>query len=181
MTLRAQVRDETATFLRETGISTLVVTHDPEEAMTLGDRLLVMRDGRILQEGTPEDIYLTPADPFVAGLFGPLNEWTETVSDGQVMTPLGTVTAPGLADGCDALVLIRPEGIRLEAPRDEETATHAVVVESRLLGGLSAVTVVTDAGGWQLRALVAGVYLPAPGSRVAVSIDAARAFVFPAA
>jgi len=183
--LRAQVREETASFLRETGIATLVVTHDPEEAMGLADRILVMRDGVVVQEGTPADIYLRPRDPFVATLFGPVNQWTAAVAGGEVATPIGRFAAPGLAEGDAATVLIRPEAVSLAPAGDGSVdalpaAADAVVLDSRLLGGQSAVIVACDAGGWRLRALVAGVFLPAPGTRVTVAADPARAFVYPA-
>jgi iron(III) transport system ATP-binding protein len=175
VTLRAQVREETAAFLREARISTLVVTHDPEEAMLLADQLLVMRDGAIVQQGTPPAIYLHPADPFVAGLFGPLNRWTAKVSGGHIDTPIGAIAAAGLADGAEAVVLIRPEGIVVD--RQGQGAT---VVESRLLGCFSAVTVVPERAPWALRALVAGLFLPAPGTEVGVAADPQQTFVFQA-
>lgn len=173
--LRSQVREETAAFLKDTGISTLVVTHDPEEAMILGDRLLVMRDGEILEEGTPADIYLRPRDPFVAGLFGPLNRWVGRVARGRVDTPIGDVDAGGLGEGTEAVVLIRPEGITLDPQ-----SRGATVVGSRLLGCFSAVSVVSDSGDWRIRALVGGVFLPEPGTRVGIAADPTRTFVFPA-
>lgn len=183
--LRAQVRDETAAFLRETGIAALLVTHDPEEAMALADRILVMQGGLVVQEGAPAEIYLKPRDPFVATLFGPVNRWTGRVADGRIATPIGSFAAPGLTAGENATVLIRPEGIAVALPADgpsltKSTAGSAVVVESRLLGSLSAVTVVTSAGDWRIKALVAGVFLPAAGTPVTVAADPAHAFVFPA-
>jgi iron(III) transport system ATP-binding protein len=173
--LRARVREETADFLRETAISTLIVTHDPEEAMLLADRLLLMREGEIVQQGTPREIYLAPADPFVADMFGPLNRWVGPVVAGRVETPIGHFRADTLADGSRAVVLIRPEAILIDPQ-----AGDATVLESRLLGSFSAITVVTDADAWHLRALVAGVYLPPPGTRVGVTADPARTFVFAA-
>jgi iron(III) transport system ATP-binding protein len=132
-----------------------------------------MREGEIVQQGTPRDIYLAPVDPFVAGLFGPLNRWSGPVVGSGVDTPVGRFRADALAEGSRAVVLVRPEAISIDPQGDD-----AAVVESRLLGGFSALTVVTDGGGWHLRALVAGVYLPAPGTRVGVTADPARTFVF---
>ncbi|MFO1153786.1 MAG: ABC transporter ATP-binding protein [Rhodospirillales bacterium] len=185
--LRARVREETAAFLRQTRISTLVVTHDPEEAMGLGDRLLLMRDGAIVQQGTPSEVYLAPVDPFVAGMFGPVNRWHGRVVEGRVETPLGRFPATTPPEGAKAVVLIRPEAIMIDPQGDDAT-----VVESRLLGGVSAITVAVDArtdqhitggneidgGEWRLRALVPGLFLPPPGTRLGVSADPARTFVF---
>jgi iron(III) transport system ATP-binding protein len=171
--MRAQVREETIAFLRETGITTLIVTHDSEEAMISADRLLVMRDGMIIQQGAPADVYFSPREPFVAGLFGPLNRWVGRVTEGRVYTPLGVFQADGLADGSEAIVLIRPQHIGID-PQGE----GATVLDSRLTGSSSAVTLVTDAWDGQLRALVVGNFLPAPGTRVGVAADPAAAFVF---
>ncbi len=175
MALRAQVRDETAAFLHETGIATLIVTHDPEEAMSIADRLAVMADGEVIQQGTPADVYLAPVNPFVAGLFGPLNAVMGQVNNGRIDTPLGPFAAEKWPDGAKVTVLIRPENVTIDP-----AGSDATVVSSRLLGGLSAITVVHDDSGLTLRATVAGIMLPSPGSRVGVALDAARAFVFAA-
>ena len=70
VTRRADVRSETRGFLKETGVATLMVTHDPEEAMFMADRILVMDQGRILQDGTPVQTYYQPQNAFVASFFG---------------------------------------------------------------------------------------------------------------
>ncbi len=175
MALRAQVRDETAAFLHETGIATLIVTHDPEEAMSIADRLAVMAEGEVIQQGTPADVYLAPVNPFVAGLFGPLNALTGRVDSGRVDTPLGPFAAGEWPDGASVTVLIRPENIAIDP-----AGGGAKVMSSRLLGGLSAITVVHEGSGLTLRATVAGIMLPPAGSRVGVALDSARAFVFAA-
>jgi iron(III) transport system ATP-binding protein len=71
--LRNQIRDDALHVLKSSGAATLMVTHDPEEAMFMADRIAVMRDGRILQVGPPADLYYAPADAFVAGFFGDIN------------------------------------------------------------------------------------------------------------
>ncbi|MEQ9575581.1 MAG: ABC transporter ATP-binding protein [Rhodospirillales bacterium] len=70
---RAQIRQDTFHILSRSGIATLMVTHDPEEAMFMADRILVMQHGRIVQSGTPVEIYFHPQTVFVAELFGPVN------------------------------------------------------------------------------------------------------------
>jgi iron(III) transport system ATP-binding protein len=72
-----------------------------------------MLDGRILQSGTPGQLYARPASPFVASFFGPLNRFKGWVVAGLVSTPLGPIEASDLADGTPVDVLIRPEGLRL--------------------------------------------------------------------
>ena len=110
-TLREQVRDDTVALLRAEGTPVLMVTHDAEEAVRVADRIHVMLEGRILQSGTPAELYSHPASPFVAGFFGPPNRFKGWVLAGEVSTPLGPMKADGLADGTAVDVLIRPEGL----------------------------------------------------------------------
>jgi ABC-type Fe3+/spermidine/putrescine transport system ATPase subunit len=76
--LRKQMRTELKLLQRRVGVTFLFVTHDQEEALTLSDRIAVMRQGRIEQIGTPEDVYLRPASRFVAGFLGAVN-WIDGV------------------------------------------------------------------------------------------------------
>lgn len=108
--LRESVRDETLAVLRETRATTLIVTHDPEEAMVLGDRIALLRAGRIAQIDTAASIYRGPVDLNAARFFSPLSEIACVVSGGKVETPLGTVPVPGRADGEKVIVAIRPVG-----------------------------------------------------------------------
>jgi iron(III) transport system ATP-binding protein len=89
--LRDQVRDETLHVLKDSGTATLLVTHDPEEAMFMADRIAVMRAGRMEQLGQPADLYCQPANAFVAAFFGDVNRLDGTVRDGRVQTPFGAV------------------------------------------------------------------------------------------
>jgi len=105
--------------LRETNVTSLIVTHDPEEAMILGDRVALLRHGRIAQIGTGADIYRQPIDLSAARFFSPLSEIETVVSGGQAQTPLGAVPTPGLAEGARVTVAIRPAGgarLRLSGP-----------------------------------------------------------------
>src|SRR5918997_3791500 len=97
--MRDAIREETIAILRETGATTMVVTHDPEEAMMIADRIVLMRSGRIVQHGTAEDIYLRPKDLFAARFFCDFNEVEGVVRNGQVSTPVGVFPAPDLPDG----------------------------------------------------------------------------------
>jgi iron(III) transport system ATP-binding protein len=110
--MRDAIRDETVAILRETRATTIVVTHDPEEAMRIADRIVLMRSGKIVQEGSAEDLYQRPADLFAARFFCDFNEVEGTVRGGSVATPVGNFPAAGLAEGSRAIVCIRPQGIR---------------------------------------------------------------------
>jgi iron(III) transport system ATP-binding protein len=171
--LRDRIRETTAAILKESGTPTLMVTHDPEEAMLMADRIALMRDGRIIQEGLPDSLYRAPKSAFCATFIGDANSFDGRVSSGAVATPLGDFAAPGQADGTLARVLIRPEGIRLDATDGVE----ATVVLVRSLGRSGLVTL--ELGDAQT--VVARLFwtdLPRPGDKVRISADRAMAFVF---
>jgi putative spermidine/putrescine transport system ATP-binding protein len=117
--IRVRLRGEIRAIQRQTGITTIYVTHDQEEALSLSDRVAVMREGRIEQIGTPFDIYNHPATPFVAGFIGSLNVLSATIVD----PPAGRLSVDGqeiLAGrpvqgmaGQRVRLSLRPEMIRL--------------------------------------------------------------------
>ena len=176
--LREQVRDDTLHVLQTSGIATLLVTHDSEEAMFMGDRIALMREGRILQLGSPETLYFGPVDRYVATFLGEVNRLPGRVRGGQAQTVLGPLPAPGHEDGTPVDVLVRPEGLRLG-----EAEAHGAEVEAcRLLGSTTMVHLALPDGTGGLLHLHAR--LPpgrrlARGERVTVAIDPERAFVFP--
>ncbi len=181
-TRRAEVREQTQALLQDTGIATLMVTHDPEEAMFMADRVLVMDEGRIVQAGTPEQTYFHPASAYVATLFGPVNRLEGRVTKARVETALGTFPATGFGDGITAQVLIRPEALVLESGVNGH-GLAARVVNARFLGNAVHLRLVADNGSaaaLELQARVPGAHLPERGSTVTVNVvEADKAFVFP--
>ena len=122
--VRLQLRNEIRRIQQQLGITTLFVTHDQEEALSISDRVVVMAHGRIDQEGTPEEIYLTPHTAFTASFIGAMNQlpgqWQQQaqgvlVDDGQQQVMVHTQPAD-LPDGTGVLVLVRPESIDLLPP-----------------------------------------------------------------
>jgi multiple sugar transport system ATP-binding protein len=94
--LRGQMRTEISRLQRRMGITTVYVTHDQTEAMTLGDRVAVLKRGELQQLDTPRELYEQPANLFVAGFIGspPMNFLPASVEGDQVSLPFGTVTIP---------------------------------------------------------------------------------------
>lgn len=132
--LRETVRTETLAVLRETNATTIIVTHDPEEAMLLGDRVALLRNGRIAQIDTASAIYNAPADLYAARFFSPLSEIAATVRGGRADTPLGSVPAPGHAEGARVIVAVRPVGAL-------DMATSGMGVPGRIIGKRDAIGV----------------------------------------
>ena len=176
--LREQVRDDTLHVLQTSGIATLLVTHDAEEAMFMGDRIALMREGRILQLGPPEALYFDPVDPYVATFLGEVNRLPGRVRAGLAETAIGALPAGAAAEGAAVDVLVRPEGLRLGGG----DAREAEVEACRLLGATTMVHLALPDGAGGLLHLHAR--LPpgrrlARGERVTVALDPERAFVFP--
>ena len=124
-TLRAELRREVELILRDAGATALLVTHDQEEALALADRLAVMRDGRLVQVGAPEEVYLRPADRWTAGFLGEVNVLSGVPRGEAVETWLGafdTVPSPApegdpadrpAMNGASVHVAVRPEQLEL--------------------------------------------------------------------
>ena len=142
--VRLQLRDEIRRIQTELGITTVFVTHDQEEALAVADRVAVMRDGRIEQIGTPEELYTRPASAFVAEFVGLSNPLVGKV-EGSVVHLLGQrlpLLAP--ADhGVEVVALVRPEDILLVGEGDGAGAT---VLTSSFLGSLRRTRVRLDDG-----------------------------------
>src|SRR6185312_6504072 len=128
--LREAMQQELAVIQQTLGITTIYVTHDQEEALSLSNRIALMRRGRIEQLGTPKEIYQNPATPFSAFFLGKINFLSGTVADKQsglyrISTTKGMLLSPAKDErkfsiGDRVLVAVRPERLRLEksAPQD---------------------------------------------------------------
>jgi len=137
--IRQRLRTEIRAIQQATGITTIYVTHDQEEALSLSDRIVVMQNGRIEQVGTPFQIYNQPATPFVASFIGNLNLLDATVTDAArgVLTVAGqAVHAAGpVTPGPRVQLALRPENLSLEnglphANHLEGTLTHTIFLGS---------------------------------------------------
>jgi iron(III) transport system ATP-binding protein len=111
-TLRAGLRREVELILREAGASALLVTHDQEEALSLADRLAVMREGELVQVGAPEDVYSRPASRWAAQFVGEVNVLSGVAHGQGVVTELGMFDLPRAARG-PVHVAVRPEQLEV--------------------------------------------------------------------
>lgn len=174
--LRTEVREETLAVLKETRASALMVTHDPEEAFGMADRIALMRAGHLVQLGTPRELYSQPARASVARMFSNFNEIEVKVKAKYAQTPFGKFRAPNLADGEAALVLIRPEAFELNP---QGRGVKALVSDARFMGDVHKVGLVVEGYDKPFSALIREGAEPKIGSIVKVKIDKSHVFVFP--
>ncbi|MFJ7837211.1 TOBE domain-containing protein, partial [Methylobacterium sp. NPDC097213] len=116
---RERVRADTLGVLRQAGISAILVTHDAAEAVEFADRIALMRAGRLIQCGSAETLYRTPANVFAARALGEVVETAGRAAAGRVTTPLGTCPLPASVPEGAVRVCLRPEAIRV-VPADED-------------------------------------------------------------
>jgi putative spermidine/putrescine transport system ATP-binding protein len=138
-TMRAEMRDEIARLQRLHGIATIHITHDQEEALSLANRVAVMREGRILQVDTPEALYARPVSRAVAGFVGQANLFDGVVlGTNLVRTSLGDLrcAAHDFAPGSGVAVLIRPEAIQPATASDDPNRFSGSVTRDRFLGSI---------------------------------------------
>ncbi len=175
--LRESMQEETLALLRETRATCMIVTHHPEEAMRLGDRIAVMRRGKIIQVGKAEELYHNPAELFVARLFSEINEVPCRVTEGALRTPLGIFAVPGLAEGEEAILCLRQRGIRVLPPGQ---GLPGRILQVRFLGDVGRVEIAVQGFDIPLKARVRESEGWARGDEVSIEIDPTRVLVFPA-
>ncbi|HVL58189.1 MAG TPA: sn-glycerol-3-phosphate ABC transporter ATP-binding protein UgpC [Burkholderiaceae bacterium] len=189
--LRVQMRAEIARLQRELRTTMVYVTHDQTEAMTLGDRIAVLRAGRVQQIGTPRELYERPRNVFVATFIGepPMNVVPGTVRNGRLVLPFGELAlSPAqrqrIGDRVDVLAGIRPEHWSHAASpaggADSGTAFDATVELVEWLGADLYVHFSAVAAGarFPLIARVDPALAVARGSRIALCVDPARLNLF---
>lgn len=178
--LRAEVRDEVRAALRAAGATAVLVTHDQQEALGAADVVAVMREGRIVQAGSPREVYGAPADLDVGLFVGDAVVLAGTCAAGRVDTVLGTVEVDaenGACTGRRGQVLLRPEQLRLSAsePNGAPPDIPGALVTDVVFHGHDA-TVLLELDGLALRSRTPGVITLRPGDRVDVGVDGPARF-----
>ncbi len=185
--LRIELRSEIRRICKDAGLTTVYVTHDQKEALSMADRIALMRSGRLEQVGSPRDLYARPRSRFAAEFLGESNFLEGTVQevspDGvvSVTTPAGTVSAPALFHverGKPVVVSIRHEGVALTSTSQ---STRGIVDSATFLGDATHV-VLRLPGGQSIAALVrqtdTGVHV---GDPVGIQLDPIAVAILPAA
>ena len=186
--LKDDVRDHTLAVLRDEGTAVLLVTHEPDEAMRMGDEILLMRDGAIIQRGTPYHVYNAPVDVKAAAFFSDINVIDATVHGALTDTAFGQFLAPGVPDGSRVSIVIRPQHLGIDFDRggrgplptpENGVPARALVERARFMGRESLIEFRMDHDGSVLKATVPQVFLPKAGTPLWLTIRRDRCFVFP--
>jgi iron(III) transport system ATP-binding protein len=127
--LREALRGEVAELIRRLGVTAVLVTHDREEAFSVADRIALMREGTVVQEGTAEELYFAPESRWAAEFVGAANVLRGTIAGGLVRTAVGSFSANGANGRAEVEVLVRPE--LLELAPDPSGAAEVVAREFR--------------------------------------------------
>jgi iron(III) transport system ATP-binding protein len=172
--LRSRVREEVHGLLREQGVTTVLVTHDQEEALSLADAVAVLRDGRIVQQGTPAELYERPADASLAGFLGAVNVVPADFSDGSAVTALGRLAVLARGEpprGGSGTVMVRPEqlDVRSRDGDDRPGALGGRVEQCRYYGHDALLEIRPDGGEEVLLARVLGEQALPVGTAVTVA------------
>lgn len=187
--LRDGIRDSTLQILKEEGAAVLLVTHEPDEAMRMGDEIALMRGGRIVQRGAPYNVYNAPIDRAAAAFFSDINVIRGVSRGALTDTPFGAFLTPGHGDGAMVDIVIRPQHLKIDFDRagrgpnptaQDGTAARGIVQRARFLGRESLVEFAMDYDGSKLTASVPGVFLPGQGTALWLMIRRDRCHVFAA-
>ncbi len=173
--MRDQVRAETLAIIRETRATAILVTHDPQEAVSEADRIFLMRDGRLVQQGSPREIYERPVDADAALFFGNYNVFPAVVKKGAALTPVGAFAAPGWEDGAAVEVLVKPEAV-LTAPSG--LGTPGFVKDIRFLGETQRLEVLVQGRDQPVESVIGIRHRVEPHSEVRISVDTGGVFIF---
>lgn len=186
--LRASVREEMDELLTALGVTAVIVTHDQDEAMSLGDQIAVMREGRLEQAGSPAEIYRRPATEFVASFVGGSNRLDGRVRDGVLIleggagVPLPPDAVRTLRDDGrggvrehPVVVYFRPDAAKIRDP--SPGLVRGRVASSRFAGGVTRVVLALESGA-RLKLELPGGGQVSPGSLAGVSLPAEDLMVF---
>jgi len=178
VTRRRALREEARRALKAADVVTLVVTHDPVEAMEIADRIAVMEGGRIAQCATPEELYTNPASALVASLFGEAQRFPAVADRGAAVTAYGPVPTENFEDGAPVEVIVRPEAVTLEPARGANDTFR--IADIRFLGRDWLILLASESfpSFEPLRARVSDLDGLAVGEAVSVRFDPRGTFIF---
>ena len=172
--LRENLREETSVLLKETRATCMIVTHHAEEAMRMGDRIAIMRHGRLVQVGPAKELYATPSSIYVARMFSDINEISCQVKGGVVETPLGRFSGRALSDG-EGILCVRQRALKIVNPDEGRLGR---VLGSKFLGDAALLEIAVEGLDSTLLARVREEEAPEIGAEIGVKVDPHRVLIF---
>ena len=189
--LKEKIRDQMLHILREYNISALLVTHDPEEAMFMSDKIGVINNGFVEQFGRPIDLYLRPKSAFIAEFFGEINIFESIVEEGKVNTILGAFKCSKNLNKNNVKIVVRNEAIKLYSANESIykkskksnfilSPNFGYVMEARLLAGFTIVhlSIQENDKNFHIHARIPGLNFFKKNEKVRVLSDPSQIFVF---
>ncbi|KXF76538.1 iron ABC transporter ATP-binding protein [Paramesorhizobium deserti] len=175
--LRERVREETIATLRALGTTVIMVTHDPEEALSAGDKVVLMQKGRVVQATTGYEIYDHPNSLYAAEFFCPFNKVPGIYRNGRVETALGAFPATlGLPEGSPALACVRPQAFRLARSGQ---GLSARVVRCSFLGEIEQLAIKVEGADELLQMRTPDRIELKPGDHIHLTVEPGGVLVFP--
>ena len=183
LNLKEEIRDDTLHLLQKSNVTVLIVTHDPFEAMFISNIIYIMKkNGRIIQSGTPKDLYNSPIDSYVAGFFGETNKFKGIVKNAQVETPIGNIQTSPSMENKQVEIHVRPQAIKLQQEQTPVNGIKGTVMASRLMGSFSFVHIsVLDKNNEviHVHSHMPPSFIPNQSSAVGIEVDLKQTFIFP--
>jgi sulfate transport system ATP-binding protein len=180
--VRLELREWLASFQQKMKVTTVLVTHDQQEAFELSQHVVLLHDGKVEQSGSPHDLYDHPATPFVASFLGGANVLHGTVRSGRAEAGGLLVDAPeGTSDGASFHAFVRPEDIRLVKPAEERDGVALARVDRLTRIGASVKISLSMPDGEEITVQMSRMEIDSigiePGDRVLVDLRDAKVFV----
>ena len=183
--LRDTIREQTIELLRDIRSTVVIVTHDPEEALRVSDRIALMRHGKIIQIGDCHDLYYHPNSQFAAEFFTETNTFHGTVNQGAIKTPFGLINAGNIKDGQNAAVCMRYADINVEThagdSQPDTMRTQAIlgqVIKRRFMGVVELLEIYISGYEEPIKARVKADILPKQLNMVSISTNLSSIMVF---
>ena len=184
LSLKEEVRDDTLHLLQKSNISVLIVTHDPFEAMFISNKIYIMqKSGKIVQAGSPRQLYNEPINSYVAGFFGETNKFKGMVKNAEVQTPIGKIKTHNNLESKEVIIHVRPQGIKLTQEKTPVNGIKGTVMASKLMGSFSFVHLsVLDHNNEivHVHSHMPASFIPGQSTAVGIEIDDEQIYVFPA-
>ena len=182
LNLREDVRDDTLHLLQKSNVSVIIVTHDPFEAMFISNQISIMdTDGKIVQSGSPAELYNNPINSYVAEFFGETNRFEGIVKNSQIITPVGKISAPKELENQNVKIHIRPKGVKLNKQPTPVNGIKGTVMASKLMGSFSFVHLSVldkDNEVVHIHSHMPPDFNPKQSSAVEIEIDEKQTFIF---